>query len=198
MTAGEWDKERTSSRSHRPPAPATRTSEMAVCLEEEGLRRGRGIRHKEENMNQRKGKWGNQDWELEAGLIDSTSMWQFLLAGLWVTTNTLKPYSKRPELWNGKKPVFLDQCCEELDVKVLSEIKGIVQFYSQHAACSQELFTDLWIDARGEKRMIQYRQTVAVEVLWRKLAADGELRSRCSSSLDWCLTIPTLKGSRWP
>lgn len=45
----------------------------------------------------------------------------------------------------------MDQCCEELDVKVLSEIKGIVQFYSQHAACSHELFSDLWIDAGGEK-----------------------------------------------
>lgn len=50
-----------------------------------------------------------------------------------------------------EKHVFLDQCWQNLDVKVFDKIKGFTQFYSQHAACSHELFNELWIEAEGER-----------------------------------------------
>ena len=34
---------------------------------------------------------------------------------------------------------------------VFGGIKVILQFYSQRAACSYELFSEVWIDAGGER-----------------------------------------------
>ncbi len=50
-----------------------------------------------------------------------------------------------------EKHVFLDQCCQDLDVKFLGEIKGILQFHAQRAACSHELCSKVLIDAGGER-----------------------------------------------
>lgn len=50
-----------------------------------------------------------------------------------------------------EKHVFLDQCWQDLDVKVFRRIKGVSQFYSRHAACPHELLNKLRIDAGGER-----------------------------------------------
>lgn len=97
---------------------------------------------------------------------------RFEQVSLWATSKRTSPnsismiYSKSPEHPNGNH-VFLDQCwCKKSCFYVFilfyflflvnyiffeGEIKDHLQSYSQCAACSHELFSELWIDAGGKR-----------------------------------------------
>ncbi len=183
-------------------------------------------------MNQRPGGWvfrrAWKEWsgsEMTEKRKSSLCMWQFSSGLLWATskwssTNTIpRIYRKRPDLSNGnhRKTCFLGSVllgpwCK----RFLGRSKVSCSFYSQHAACSYELFSEVWIDAGGERsaerRKILMRLVVGVSSVQHVLSdqplRETELRNCCTGIKSCSLSLKLegwgkslwmllLKGSYW-